>query len=73
MSFFSDAQGQLTPKSAVGFCRNIKLIQAFIVVLVTCKNEEDQMSMEIFSDAQGQLTPQSVVESSRNSNSSEIL
>ena len=43
---FSDAQGQLTPKSAVEFCRNIELIQAFIVVLVTCKNEEDQIKNE---------------------------
>ena len=35
---FSGAQGQLTPKSASEFCRNS--IQAFIVILVTCKNEE---------------------------------
>ena len=34
---FSDAQGQLTPKSAAEF----ELIQAFIVVLVTCKNVKD--------------------------------
>ena len=54
-------------------------IQAFIVVLVTCKNEEDPIKNEgarvltrfphyksmgvFFSDAQGQLTPQSLVES----------
>ena len=59
-----------------------------MVVLLTCKNEEDPIknegarvltifhpnkSMGIFSDAQGQLTPQSLVESGRNSNSSEIL
>ena len=51
-----------------------KLIQAYIVVLVTCKNEEDSSknegsrvvttfshykSMGIFSNAQEQLTPQS--------------
>ena len=36
---FSNAQGQLTPKSAVEFCRKFELIQAFIVVLVTCKNK----------------------------------
>ena len=51
-----------------------------MVVIVTCKNEEDPiknegtrvlttfsnyMSMGIFSVAQGQLTPQSVVESDR--------
>ena len=52
-----------------------ELIQAFMHVLVTFKNEEDQiknegsqdfshfMSMGIFPDAQGQLTPQSLVES----------
>ena len=70
---FSDAQGQLTPKSAVEFCRKFKLFQAFIVVLVTCKNEEDPIKNEggrvltsllfDFSDAQGQQTPKSLVES----------
>ena len=59
-----------------------------MVVLVTCKNEEDPMknkgtrvattfshykSMGFFPDAQGQLTPQSEVEPGRNSNSSEML
>ena len=58
MSFFSDAQGQLTLKSA-----KFELTQAFIVVLVTCKNEEDPIKNEgarvltsllfEFSDAQG--------------------
>ena len=51
---FSDAQGQLTPKSAAEFCRNsnsskllkFELIQAFIVVLVSCKNEEDPIKNE---------------------------
>ena len=80
---FSDAQGQLTPKSAVEFCRNFKLIQAFIVVLVTCKNEEDPIKNEggrvltsllfDFSDAQGQLTPKSAAEFCPNSNSSKLL
>ena len=42
--FFSNAQGQLTPKSAAEFC--LKLIQAFIVVLFTCKNEEDPIKNE---------------------------
>ena len=69
---FSDAQGQLTPKSVVEFCRKFKLIQALIVVLVTCKNEEDPIKKEggrvltsllfDFSDAQGQLTPKSAAE-----------
>ena len=38
---FSDAQGQLTPKSAAEFCP-----RAFIVVLITCKNEEDPIKNE---------------------------
>ena len=44
---FSDAQGQLTPKSAMEFLPKFKLVQDF---------------MGIFSDAQGQLTPKSLVE-----------
>ena len=60
-----------------------------MVVLFTCKNEEDLIknegarvltdfphykSMGIFSNAQGQLTqPQSMVKSGRNSNSLETL
>ena len=54
-----------------------------MVVLVTCKNEEDKIKNEgtrvltslsvDFSDAQGQITPRSVVESRRNSNSSKLL
>ena len=54
-----------------------------MVVLVTCKNEEDPIKNEgarvvttlfiNFSDAQGQLTPKSVVESCRNSNPSKLL
>ena len=80
---FSDAQGQLTPRSAVDILPKFKLIQAFIVVLVTCKNEEDPFKNEgarvltnllfDFSDAQGQLTPKSAAEFRRNSNSSKLL
>ena len=54
-----------------------------MVVLVTCKNEEDPINNEgarvvttlfiDFSDAQGQLTPKSVMESCRNLNSSDFL
>ena len=54
-----------------------------MVVLVTCKNEEDSLKNEgarvvttlfiDFSDAQGQLTPKSVMESCQNSNSSKLL
>ena len=35
---FSDAQGQLTPKSVMESYRNSKPIQAFIVGLVICMN-----------------------------------
>ena len=54
-----------------------------MVVLVTCKNEEDQIKNEganvvtrlfiDFPDAQGQLTPKSVMESCQNSNSSKLF
>ena len=54
-----------------------------MVVLVTCKNEEDIIKNEgtrvattlfiDFSDAQGQLTPKSEMESYKNSNSSKLL
>ena len=54
-----------------------------MVVLVTCKNEEDPIKNEgarvvttlfiDFSEAQGQLTPKSMMESCRNSNPSKLL
>ena len=54
-----------------------------MVVLVTCKNEEDPIKNEgsrvvttlsiDFSDALGQLTPKSVMESCQNLNSSKLL
>ena len=60
-----------------GIPPKFELIQAFIVVLVTCKYEEDPIKNKgtrvlttfvrlkvygiFFSDAQGQLTPQSLV------------
>ena len=66
-----------------------ELIQAFMYVLVTCKNEEDPIINEgarvftnispiislwrFFSDAQRQLTLQSLVRSGRISNSSGML
>ena len=43
---FSDAQGQLTHKSVMKSCRNSKPIQAFMVGLVICKNEEDPSKNE---------------------------
>ena len=58
-----------------GILLKFKLIQAFIVVLVTCKNEEDPIKNEEgrvltsllfdFLDAQGQLTPKSAANSSK--------
>ena len=66
----------------------IKLVRAFMPVLVTSNVDDDSIknkrasmetpffhykSMGIFLDAQGQLTSQSVVRSGRNSNSSKIL
>ena len=54
-----------------------------MVVLYTCKNEEDLIKNEdarvltrlyvVFSDAQGQLTPKSAMEFCHNSNSSKLL
>ena len=65
---FSDTQGQLTPNFSGGILLKQKLIQAFMVILFTCKNEEDPIKNEgtrvltrlyfDFSDTQGQLTPQ---------------
>ena len=72
-----------------GICQKFELIQVFMHVLVTCKNEEDPMknilagvattffshykSMGIFRFAQGQLTPQPLVRSAHNSNSVQTL
>ena len=66
-----------------GILPQFELIKAYIVVLLTCKNEKDPIKNEgarvltsllfDFSDAQGQLTPKSVVEFRQNSNSSKLL
>ena len=55
---------------SAGILLKFKLIQAFMVVLVTCKNEEDPIKnandisqWDFYSDTQGQLTPQSVLTS----------
>ena len=69
--------------------RKLELIQAFMHVLVTCKNEDDSVknerarvvttvffhykSMGIFPDAQGQLTLQSLVRSGPISNSYSLV
>ena len=43
---FLDPQGQLTPQSAMESGWNSKLIKAFMVMLATCKNEEDPSKNE---------------------------
>ena len=43
---FSDAQGMLTPKSENEILPKFKPIQAFMVGLVICKNEEDPSENE---------------------------
>ena len=42
----SDAQGQITLELVAVSGRNFKLIQAFMHVLVTCKNEDGQFINE---------------------------
>ena len=61
---------------------NFQLVQDFMIVLVTCKNEEDPFKDEgarvfttlniYFSDAQGQITLELVVLSGQNLNSSKL-
>ena len=86
--FFRSSRAAISEVSG-GILPKFELIQFFMVVLVTCKNEEEPeskmkalecyqdfpqyKSIGFFSNAQGQLTPQSVVKSCRISNSSEIL
>ena len=41
-----DAQGQITQESGGGIWLKFELIQAFMYVLVTCKNEEDPIINE---------------------------
>ena len=79
---FSNIQGQLTPQSHRTWLK-FKLIQDVMVILVSSKNEEDPIKIEVarvatiqnidFSNTKGQLTPQSEVGSGPKSNSSEIL
>ena len=79
---FSNTKGQLTHQSEVGYGLNSNSSE-MLVILVTCKNEEDPLKNKDarvattqnidFSNTQGQITPQSEVGSGRNSNSSEML
>ena len=43
---FSDAQGQVTPQVLGRIKLKFELIQAFMIVLVTCKNDEDPIKMK---------------------------
>ena len=85
---FSDAQGQLTPKSAMESCRNsnpskllwltllparMKKIHWKMKVLEWSQRFSHNKSMGIFSDAQGQLTHRSFVGYCPISNLSKIL
>ena len=45
MGFFSDAYGQLTPQSMLKLGWN-ELVRDFMVVLLTCENEEDPVKMK---------------------------
>ena len=40
MQMFNDARGQLTPQSEVGSTLNSNSSKSFMIVLVTCKNED---------------------------------
>ena len=82
MGIFPDAQGQLTPQSLGRSNQNFKLGRDFMVVLLTCKNEEDPIKNRgagvfttlyiNFSDSQGQITLELVAVSGRNLNSSKL-
>ena len=82
MGVFSNAQGQLTPVCG-RILQNFELLRDIIVVLHTCKNEEDPIKNEdprvltrlyvVFSDAQGHISPNSAAEFCQNSNSSKLL
>ena len=44
--FFSDAQGQLTPQSIIGFWPNFEFIRTLMLFRITCKNQEDPIKNE---------------------------
>ena len=85
---FSDAQGQLTPKSVMESCRNLNSSKLLWLVLLSARMKKiypkmkelewsqhfsHYKSMGIFPDAQGQLTHKSMVGSCLISNPFEIL
>ena len=53
---FSDAQGQITGVGG-GIWPNFELIQAFMHVLVTCKNEDDQFNQRTNGPVNAHLIP----------------
>ena len=74
--YFSDAQGQLTPKSVMESCRNLKSSELLWLVLLSARMKKihpklkvlewsqhfsHYKSIGIFPDAQGQLTNKSLV------------
>ena len=79
MGIFPDAQGELTLQSTIRSCQ---LVQDLMIVLLTCKNEEDRIknrgarmfttSYINFSDVQGQITLALVVVFNRSLNSSKL-
>ena len=85
---FSDAQGELTPKSVVESCQNLNSSKLLWLVLLSAimKKIHQKMNalewsqhfshykyMGIFPDAQGQLTHKSLVRSCRISNLLKML
>ena len=73
---FSDAQGQLTPKSVIESCKNLNSSKLLWLVLLSAQMKKVHLNLNalewsqhfshykskgIFSDTQGQLTPQSKV------------
>ena len=85
---FSDAQGELTPKSGMESCPNSNSSELILLVLLSERMKEIHLkmtalewsqyfshykSMGIFPDAQGQVTHKSLVRSCWISNPSEIL
>ena len=85
---FSDAQGELTPKSVMESCRNSNSSELLWLVLLSARMKKihpkmkvlewsqhfyHYKSMGIFLDAQGQLTHKSLVQSCRITNPFEII
>ena len=86
--YFSDTQGQLTPKSVVEYCQNLNSSKILWLALLSARMKKihpkmnalersqhflHYKSMGIFLDAQGQLTHKSLVRSCRISNPSKML